>query len=29
LAEPGERIVDVFHGEHDAQVTESFTGALR
>src|SRR5262245_32520778 len=23
LAEPGERIVDVLHGEHDAQVTES------
>src|SRR5436189_4491220 len=23
LAEPGERIVDVLHGEHDAQVAES------
>src|SRR5436190_550862 len=23
LAEPGERLVDVLHGEHDAQVTES------
>src|SRR5688572_3161777 len=23
FAEPGERIVDVLHGEHDAQITES------
>src|SRR3954468_9980487 len=23
FSEPGERIVDVLHGEHDAQVTES------
>jgi hypothetical protein len=28
-AEPDERIVDVLHGEHDAQVTESVHGALR
>ena len=26
LAEPGERIVDVVHGEHDAQVAQSVHG---
>jgi hypothetical protein len=29
LPEPGERLVDVVHGEHDAQVAEAFTGAFR
>jgi hypothetical protein len=29
LAEPLERFVDVAHGEHDAEVAQSVTGALR
>ena len=29
LAEPVERLVDVVHGEHDAEVARALTGALR
>ena len=29
LVEPFQRLVDVVHGEHDAEVAQSFTGALR
>jgi hypothetical protein len=29
LAKPGERIVEVVHGEHDTQVPRAFTGAFR
>jgi hypothetical protein len=29
LPKPGERVVDVVDGEHDAQVPSAFTGALR
>ena len=29
LAKPAERLVDVVHGDHDAEAAKAFTGAFR